>query len=480
MGLPISAVTGLALMQRKQAGLSAARTVFLGDSITIGSADNTNPDQPVYAANFPSLACAYSQGRLLLVRNKGIGGQNTTQILARFDADVLAYAPAICHILMGTNDLEGTAIETTLANITAAVLKCRRNGITPILGTIPAKTSATALGQINRHKVNARLRQIADAYNLILVDYFKATVDPATGGFLSALSADGVHPNIAGQKVMAQLLADTVQYRLPANAPLVRTTTGSDRITPQDYSNCLNHGCFVTDSNADGVPEFWTGGADANHTLTLEADALLSGKWAQCVKANATLKTWLQQTVVTDSVTDLVINGVLASKCTSASKPFVGADKGMMLIIAPGQADFNAGDYAITDTTSAICQVDSGNRDLGALGATGGIGRWGYGGGFEEGDTVAFMYLLQTENVEAGGMTYTTRLNFTGSGGKFLTINSVWTYDTNIAGGALVYGEGKVPSGTTQIVVENLVNVGTGTIRIANQTLLNLTKLGSV
>jgi hypothetical protein len=107
-------------------------TVFMGDSITEGSTDQANN---IHSDCFPTYFALESSGRTRIVRNSGAGGETTTAMLARFNADVLAYNPTTVIIATGTNDT--SPIGQTLVNLEAMIRRCRNRGVQVILGTIP-------------------------------------------------------------------------------------------------------------------------------------------------------------------------------------------------------------------------------------------------------------------------------------------------------------------------------------------------------
>ncbi len=102
------------------------------------------------------------------------------------------------------------------------------------------------------------------------------------------------------------------------------------------------------------------------------------------------------------------------------------------------------------------------------------------GSGFAVGDRLAFSARLQTSGCEAGTNTSFVRVNFNGAG-------TYWSpfYQTqiDIADGTLYY-EGVVPVGTTSINIATIFNgnngagAGSGTVRLGNVSLINLTELG--
>lgn len=66
--------------------------------------------------------------------NKGIASQTSTQLLARFQTDVIALKPDLCIIEEGANDaFKKVPLATTQANIIAMVNLCKQNNIIPLI-----------------------------------------------------------------------------------------------------------------------------------------------------------------------------------------------------------------------------------------------------------------------------------------------------------------------------------------------------------
>jgi lysophospholipase L1-like esterase len=172
--------------------------VYLGDSITLGATDYSANS---LGASFPLYAQLFSKGRCLMVRNAGIAGNTTTQMLARFDTDVTPYAPATVFILGGTNDSGAlVATATYQANIAAIVAKVRAIGARPVLGTIaPNNAGGTRMTLVRQW--NNWLKRYGAANGITVVDFYATLADPTNGQYLSAYSSgDGTHPNEAGYR----------------------------------------------------------------------------------------------------------------------------------------------------------------------------------------------------------------------------------------------------------------------------------------
>lgn len=176
------------------------RVVFIGDSIT----ESWKPSVPSLFTDD--------------VIDRGISGQTTVQMLARFRQDVIDLRPAVVHIMGGVNDIgspSGTAL--TQSNIESMVDLAQANGITVILGEItPCASFAgapdTAPGP---HIVwfNRWLDDYAKKRSLILVKYHGPLAD-GKDGITDGLSNDGLHPNRLGFDVMTPLVRAAIARAL--------------------------------------------------------------------------------------------------------------------------------------------------------------------------------------------------------------------------------------------------------------------------
>lgn len=176
-----------------------ARIVLMGDSITF---------------HWPEQALPAAQHQLVL--NRGIPGQNSTQMLLRFEDDVVALAPTAVVLLAGTNDLrvyvgDPAAVSTAdsvLArlrrNVTAMADIAQARGIALVLCALPplgTDSARLARDPPTLRRANAWLREFATARGLRFADYHAALAE-ADGSLPARLSADGLHPNAEGYRLM--------------------------------------------------------------------------------------------------------------------------------------------------------------------------------------------------------------------------------------------------------------------------------------
>jgi acetyl esterase/lipase/lysophospholipase L1-like esterase len=179
------------------------RAVLMGDSIT----DN-------WARGDPALFASDVIGR-------GIGGQTSPQMLARFRQDVVALHPRVVHIMAGTNDIAGNTGPATVqdyqSNILAMIELARANDIAVVLAAIPPSRKLFWRGDLDPRplisELNGWLRGVAFDKGHVFVDYAPVLAD-AEGGLRADLGNDGVHPNRLGYAGMRPLLESAIAEAL--------------------------------------------------------------------------------------------------------------------------------------------------------------------------------------------------------------------------------------------------------------------------
>lgn len=179
------------------------RIVFYGDSITDGWRLNE------YFPNQDFI-------------NRGISGQITSQMLARFLPDVAAHKPDAVLILAGTNDIaRGTAPSTIQSNLTAIAELAEVHKIKPIFASIlpvsdyhkganPSYERTPMRPPAVIQAVNAWLRDFCARRNYVYLDYFTSLADQA-GHLKADYADDGLHPNPSGYRAMAPLALAAIE-----------------------------------------------------------------------------------------------------------------------------------------------------------------------------------------------------------------------------------------------------------------------------
>jgi len=187
---------------------SFVRVVALGDSLTVGFQSfglfgNTEMSTPYtdfllghVRRDFPASSLSVE------IINRGVVGELSEQILARFDSDVIRLSPRVVIILGGSNDLGwGIAPQEVFSNLREMYELSLRNEILPIACTVPSILGFDA-GIPSRITLNKLIQEHCRKSEIRCVDLFTATADLATGRLDSRYSADGLHLSTDGYRKM--------------------------------------------------------------------------------------------------------------------------------------------------------------------------------------------------------------------------------------------------------------------------------------
>ena len=150
--------------------------------------------------------------------DRGISGQTTPQMLLRFRKDVIELNPAVVVILAGINDIaENTgpiSIEDIFGNIVSMAQLAKANKIKVVLSSVlPAYDFPWRHGMEPAEKVvklNNMIRIYAQQNNIVYLDYYSAMVDERKG-LDKKYTNDGIHPILAGYKVMETLVEKAIK-----------------------------------------------------------------------------------------------------------------------------------------------------------------------------------------------------------------------------------------------------------------------------
>ena len=145
------------------------------------------------------------------VLNRGVNGERSDQIAARFDRDVLAHAPDVVVIIAGVNDVhQGFGAEQVIHHLRAMYDRARAAGLPVVAGTIVPYNTATPDANARMREINAWIAEEARRDpNLTCADTRAATAAPDDPDRLAA-SPDGLHPDIDGYRRMAEALEPAI------------------------------------------------------------------------------------------------------------------------------------------------------------------------------------------------------------------------------------------------------------------------------
>lgn len=194
------------------------RIVAMGDSTTAGTPAFKSPREapPDGEGDVTSpyaywLMQAHPEWDVI---NQGVNGERSDAIAARFDEDVVAKGPAVVVIIAGVNDVyQGRTVRHVEEQLAAMYARARAAGIRVVAGTILPYDTATADQNARVHEINAWIRAQAEAGAVTFVDTRAAVAAPGRPDMLAS-SLDGLHPDAAGYRRMAEAMAPAIERAL--------------------------------------------------------------------------------------------------------------------------------------------------------------------------------------------------------------------------------------------------------------------------
>ncbi len=195
------------------APVTGTRFVAFGDSLTAGYGNPGMPWPVELASMRPDLS---------LVRNSGVAGNTTRDMLRRIGSDVYAYDPDLVLIFAGINDLSACeSVEEIVGNVDTMVTGLRARGterVVVILNShsvvLPDGPSCVPTTQSNIDRLDDALAAYAQARGIQTID-LRPVLD--TDGAFSPeyFLADGIHYNATG----VHLVSAAIRDQLPAMPP---------------------------------------------------------------------------------------------------------------------------------------------------------------------------------------------------------------------------------------------------------------------
>lgn len=196
--------------------LSPITALFTGDSIT-DMCRRTDPSGYLGAGYVRRVAeMAATSEPAIKVINTGISGDRTTDLLARWDADVIERRPDVLTIMIGANDMwrrydaglpmsadEFEANYSTLLDRSRAELDLSRIVIMEPFLVPLTDEQAGWLGEDLEAKIQVA-GDLADRYGATLIRLQDIFTERAAAEGAASVIDDGVHPSAGGHELIAQ------------------------------------------------------------------------------------------------------------------------------------------------------------------------------------------------------------------------------------------------------------------------------------
>jgi len=163
----------------------------------------------------------------LKIINSGIAGDTTGGMLSRFYPSVVQQQPDFVLIMGGTNDLWWDLdVKLIRANVFAMTCQAEHHAIVPLVGLPPPMVIDRALHQdfaapdCGYEKCSAKLAELAEALavtaeqnEIACLDFYHPLFDAAGAVREIYFLEDGLHPNEAGHRLMAEKAVELLQSR---------------------------------------------------------------------------------------------------------------------------------------------------------------------------------------------------------------------------------------------------------------------------
>jgi len=197
-----------------------ATIIALGDSTTAGSPAFKSPIEapPEGSGNVESqyaywLTKGHPEWRVL---NRGVDGERSDQIRARFVRDVVNAQPGVVVILAGVNDVyQGRSAESVEGELEAMYDLARAAKISVVAGSIIPYNTATPEQNTRMRAVNGWIRDYAARHDgmVTFCDTRAAVAEPGQPDRLVS-SPDDLHPSPDGYRLMADALEPAIRTAL--------------------------------------------------------------------------------------------------------------------------------------------------------------------------------------------------------------------------------------------------------------------------
>ena len=145
------------------------------------------------------------------VLNRGVNGERSDEIRARFARDVLEARPGYAIVLAGVNDVyQGRLPRNVRRHLAPMYAEAIDAGVVPLAATILPFDTATDRNTLAIREVNRWIQTTAATLGIPSCDTAAAVANPRDPTKLRS-SPDGLHPDVDGYRRMGEALAATLE-----------------------------------------------------------------------------------------------------------------------------------------------------------------------------------------------------------------------------------------------------------------------------
>ena len=190
--------------------------VALGSSSTLGTGASAPGN--AYPARLESELHALLPNMAITVLNKGVGGEDSGQMLSRFERDVLAVEPDLLIWQAGVNAaIRGTSLDEFVEQMSEGIERARARGIDVML--MGPQNAPRYVAAPQRREYSEHLMLLSRLHDAPIFPRFRIMSHWTASGAFRAdeiVAADGLHMTDASYYCLARLLARAIVSAKPA------------------------------------------------------------------------------------------------------------------------------------------------------------------------------------------------------------------------------------------------------------------------
>jgi lysophospholipase L1-like esterase len=195
------------------------KIVALGDSTTAGTPGFRSPvEAPPAGRGNPESQFEFWMMNLhpeWRVLNKGVNGERSDQILARFERDVAKELPDLVIVLAGVNDIfQARKPDSVERNLLTMYKRAKELRIVPVAATVLPYNIAGRRETESIAAVNSWVEATANQEGIPFCDTNLAVRRKDSPNLLAS-SPDGLHPDVDGYRKMGEALAVVIEALAP-------------------------------------------------------------------------------------------------------------------------------------------------------------------------------------------------------------------------------------------------------------------------
>lgn len=246
----------------------------------------------IYEHGWWTWAQVFARQPFEVIANKGIGGNTTAMMLARLEADVLAFTPTAQYVALsaGLNDLlTGVSLATIQSNLTAIYDRLNRKGVVVIDTDLWATGALTSPQRDDLHRLNEwKHAYAARNRGVIFLSAAWTVTDISTGLIAPSRTTDGTHLNGEGAHVFGQEAARmlSTMFQSMAHLPVAIGSAAGGPGSPNEFSP----NSVFAPPDASGLAQWWSVADSGPPTVTpsiVSRPAQPGGRWQQFVVTGA-------------------------------------------------------------------------------------------------------------------------------------------------------------------------------------------------